>query len=107
MNRTLFDDADPRRIRRRTDPEPSHLAAVDAAERLPEQQSRILGIVTRAPNCTATELAMKYGLTDVRTVNRRTGELERRGLIERGDARKCRVTGRKAAVWRRKGEPPI
>lgn len=51
------------------------------------------------PEATASELALAMGETDSRHIGRRLSDLARRGLVTKGPARRCNVTGRKAAVW--------
>ncbi len=93
---------------RKTDPESSHQAARDlvavrhgspqASSELGRQQSLTLDLVRRGPGQTSHELA--DGNTVLRyQIARRLPELARRGMVKRGEARACRVTGRLATTW--------
>lgn len=86
---------------RRDDPATSREAAEHMARsgRIKAAQADTLNHVRRHPGLTATELAHRVGLFDPRVLNRRLPELERLGLVVRGEARPCRVTGRRAATW--------
>lgn len=96
----LFEDDDQARwLAHRTDPETSHEAARDIVEHLARMQKRACEIVALFPGHTAQEMAQLARLRDIRTLNRRLCELERKGLIVRQRARVCSVTGRRAHVW--------
>lgn len=100
---SLFDMPESHVLARRTDPENSHLAAraIVADGTLGDQQDFVLDVVRRHPNLTAQELA-RAGETTRDVTTRRLPELERVGKVERCPSRTCRITGRKAAVWRAK-----
>jgi hypothetical protein len=97
--RTLFDEYDPRFLARRTDPPTSKLAAEEMIEHLAKCHAWALDCVTESPGWTANELGARYCVADVRRINRRLPELERLGLVVRGDERACRRTGRKCVTW--------
>jgi hypothetical protein len=87
---------------RTTDPEPSHVAAraLVASGELGRQQALAFALVRRRPGLTSHELAdgntvLRYQLA------RRLPELARPPLmlVQRGPARRCRVTGRLATTW--------
>lgn len=84
---------------RTTDPETSKAGAVYAAPSLPELQRWAAQCVIASPGRTANELAALYCPTDPRTIGRRLGEAERKGLVRRGTVRKCERSGRQAATW--------
>ena len=62
-------------------------------------QAAALALVTKHPGLTATELAHADGQGDPRVLNRRLPELEKAGLVMRGEVRRCERTGRRAATW--------
>ena len=86
---------------RSTDPATSREAAehIIKTGRLKAAQGDALRWVRQHPGHTATELAHAVGVFDPRVLNRRLPELEQMGLVIRCEARPCRVTGRRAAVW--------
>ncbi len=96
---TLFHDDDPRRRARTTDPETSHEAAVSIGDDLNRLHKLVFGLVRRHPGKTSSELAVLACINDPRVINRRTTELADKKRIVRGDARRCTVTGRRAATW--------
>jgi DNA-binding MarR family transcriptional regulator len=85
---------------RRTDPPTSHAAARHMIEsgKLTEQQKKTLDLVNKYPNHTSDELATK-GSLDRYQLGRRLPELEREGLITRGNERRSTVGGRMGATW--------
>lgn len=80
-------------------PETSREAAQHIQSKLRETQLRALKFVRESPGSTANELAVIANDRDNRKIGRRLPELERMGLIERGDPRPCEVTRRNATVW--------
>lgn len=87
-------------IARATDPETSHLAAqhvVQSGTRA-HQQHQALAAVRAFPGLTSLELAQAAHCCRFQLA-RRLPELERDGLVIRGAARTCGVSGRKAATW--------
>lgn len=84
---------------RRSHPLTSSLAARAKIPNLREAQDRALHFVMENPGRTAQELAAIAGDNGSRTIGRRLPELETMGLIERGDARHCAITGRLATTW--------
>ena len=85
---------------RRTDPATSREAAAHMVEtgKLGEAQQRVLALVRRSPGLTALMLAEVAGEWDPRVINRRLPELERLGLIRRGEPKR-QGTGRRAVTW--------
>ena len=86
-------------LARRDDPATSKAAAVAIARVLGAAQQNALEAVQRHTGKTANEIADADGVRDIRTINRRLGELEHMGLVTRGPARACKLTGRVAATW--------
>jgi len=64
-------------------------------------QQHATELIARHPGKTARELAELDPLCakDPRVINRRLAEVERRGLVSRGSARVCAVSGRQATTW--------
>lgn len=86
-------------LARRSHPVTSAMGAAHAASGLRLAQERALTFVARYPGRTGRELASLSGDVDTRTIGRRLPELVERGLLERGDSRKCSMTGRMATTW--------
>lgn len=96
--RTFFDaesarDDEIKRAYRRTDPATSRLAAESLA--LDNVRARALACIRKRPGMTAREHDNLMGWD----VHKRLKELEDMGLIHRGEARRCTITGRMAATW--------
>jgi len=87
-------------LARKTDPGTSWAAAksLEPAE-LAGLRRRAVALVTKYPGRIARELSELAGDGDPRTLNRRLGEVERMGLVRRGQARRCAVTGKLCATW--------
>lgn len=85
---------------RTTDPLSSHLAAgeIEGSGRRASQQVEALAAVRKHSGSTSHELAEATGL-DRYALARRLGEVEERGLIRRGDFRRCAVSGRLVLTW--------
>lgn len=99
---TRYDDDRPTEaipLARGTDPQESHDAAAEIAPRLGELQADVRELVRIYPGRTVSELSMIDHDRDPRRIGRRMVELERLGLIHRGEARICKVTGYRAATW--------
>jgi hypothetical protein len=100
-------DNNPAGMSRRTDPATSH----QAAEKLTgkglkaSQQKQICFLVRQFPNRTYRELFdVDQGRHDKAfheavQLNRRLPELEAKGMVHRGAARKCRISGNSASTW--------
>lgn len=101
MTQMTLEDHIARGKARRTDPEPSHDAAgaLVASGALGRQQAAVLARVARSPGSTSHELAAGNAAARY-MIARRLPELARLGLVLRGSARTCRVTGRTATTWR-------
>lgn len=87
-----------RRLARAGGPVESAEAAESVLEFLGKMQERVLELVVRRPGLTAEELSRAAGEVDPRRVNRRLPELERLGLVNRGDPRPG-SSGRRCATW--------
>lgn len=87
-------------IARRTDPESSKAAAEDITESglRAHQQAEVLRLVRAHPKHTSLELA-QHGSLDRYAIARRLPELERAGLVRRGEIRPCSVGARPALTW--------
>jgi hypothetical protein len=98
-------DALPFPIARRSDPETSKEAAKEITESgLREGQLLVvLTMVRKYPRKTSAELAAKAELGgipfDRYTFARRLPELEKAGLIQKLNSRKCTIGGREAHTW--------
>lgn len=86
-------------LARRTDPETSKAAARAVAATLGARQRYALDVVRRYGGLTATEMSQREGIGDPRVLNRRLSELAVLGLVSRGVARRCTVTGKDAHVY--------
>jgi hypothetical protein len=88
---------------RRTDPVTSHEAAefAEASGTIGHQQEIVEALVRKHPGNTSAELAWSEdakGL-DRYAIARRLPELERLGLVRKGEARICSESGRRAVTW--------
>lgn len=92
-------------LARATDPVTSHLAAaeVEGSGARDAQQRQAARAVRDFPGHTSHELAQASGM-DRYALARRLGEVEARGLIRRGDLRRCAVSGRLVLTWWPVGE---
>lgn len=86
-------------LARNTDPATSHLAAQEVREQLAGLRLRTYEFVRNHKGKIARELTTLAGDKDARTINRRLNELEKAGLIYRGEERRCEITGRLCATW--------
>ena len=94
---------------KRTDPATSHGAALrHIATGLSARRSQVYDIVVRYPDQTSNELGLRMSQTfpdlELRAASaspqKRLPELEKLGLIVRGEARKCSSSGYMAHTWR-------
>ncbi len=105
MTQTALDFTAPLRpIAAAADPHTSHQAARQLARsgQLGRSMRTTLAAlaVWRGPAPTSHELALADATEGRRhEVARRLPDLRERGLVENGDARPCRVTGRQAVTW--------
>jgi hypothetical protein len=86
------------------DPVSSHLAAAEitaSGQRDSQKRAILSALREQLSPCTSMELARAAGI-DRYIVARRLPDLERDGLVERGQMRNCDVTGRPAIAWRAK-----
>lgn len=90
---------DPTTLARTTDPETSHEAAEFIVPKVNRLQTWAAMCVRERPGLTSAELAREYCPLDPRRIGRRLAECERFGMVRRGEARKCTVSGRNAATW--------
>jgi hypothetical protein len=106
MNQTdlfsVFDDCERTRARS-SDPDTSVEAAHElvSSGRLNSQCRAVLDALRRLDGSTSAELGqtIDLGENSRHVAGRRLPDLERRGLVRRGDPRKCRATGRRALTW--------
>ena len=89
-----------RALARAADPLTSHQAADHMAKsgRLGQMMARTLHLLREYPGRTAAELERIACVADGR-YRKRLNDLRLAGRARKGDSRKCRVTGRKAATW--------
>lgn len=87
-----------RPLARTEDPGTSRAAAAQVAPTLNDRQRFALDAIRRHPGRTVSELEEIVGCRS-RVIGRRTAELEVKGLIRRGEDRRCRVTGYRADTW--------
>ena len=87
-------------IARNTDPLTSHLAAdhLVASGALSAQQSLAFKAVEQYRGLTSLEIADKSTLCRF-MLAKRLPELERTHQVRRGQARRCKISGRLAATW--------
>jgi predicted ArsR family transcriptional regulator len=98
---SLFDPDDPRTLARATDPDTSREAARDAVASgsVARHESLILAALAgHAAGMTSEEIATAAGL-DRHAAARRLPELERRGLVRRGEPRRSAGSGRRGVTW--------
>ena len=81
-------------------PSTSRAAAITAAQTLGQRQAFALECVRQMPGATSLELDTRFCPGQRNTIQRRLGELERAGLVERLPARRCSISGKNAATWR-------
>lgn len=86
-------------LARAGDPITSHLAAEKIRPHLAALHEWTVRCVTETPGATQGELGRKYCENDPRKIGRRLVEVERMGLLRRGDIRKCSISGRPAVTW--------
>ena len=88
-------------VARRSDPASSHQAAAEITRdgSRARQQRVVLETVLRNPDHTAFELT-RFCELDRYQIQRRLSEMASTGLVEKGPARVCSITGRQAVVWR-------
>lgn len=88
-------------ISRATDPETSHITAQEIT-----RDGTVTGLrelvneaVKVNPGLTSRELSLSTEGIAHESFHKRLPELERRRLVHRGDARRCRTTNRMATTW--------
>jgi len=84
---------------RSTDPITSALAAEQIDDVVAELQAWAAACVRQTPGRTQRELGVLYCPTDPRRIGRRLAEIEKLGLVRRGDVRPCTISGRSAETW--------
>lgn len=97
--RTAGADGGARVLARSGDPSTSQAAAAATLATVSEVQEWAASCVRKMPGKTQRELAARYCKDDPRKIGRRLSECERLCLVRRGEARKCRVSGRMAETW--------
>lgn len=100
--RTLFDDDSVRGMHRRSDPVTSRIAAVEVlvSGRADNQRQAVLAIVQRHNGLTSAEIGRLLDMPGARHVaGRRLPELERLGLVHKGQRRTCGANGTQAVTW--------
>ncbi len=102
----VFFDPEPRDLARSTDDATSHEAAeeVTRSGSASRQRRAVLLAVLLSPGRTTAELAVRMStpphvLVSRQVPARRMIELERRGFVTRGDARRCSVNGTRARTY--------
>ena len=97
---SLFDNPPDPKLSRATDPDTSREAEAElkSSGKLGAQCEHVLEIVERYQGRTSAELAWLGDLLR-HLVARRLPDLEKRGLVRKGDARKCRQNGTNAITW--------
>ena len=100
---TLFDLGDAHKLARVTDARTSKRAAREIESKLGDLQAWALEVVRKHGPGTSFELSRAAERATNHDRSRRLPELERKGLVTRGPARRCRISGHKAAVWRATG----
>lgn len=85
---------------RATDPATSHEAERDitASGARAQMAATALRLVREHPGLTSNELEALVGVSDGR-IRKRLVELEREGLVRRGEARVSRVSGKRNQTW--------
>lgn len=99
MQLTLFDFA----FARQTDPATSQIAAEEIRPKLNVRAGQFLaGLAAIGGTGTAREVAAEVAdcIAVHDSIRRRASDLVRLGLIEEIDARVCRISGKKATVYR-------
>jgi hypothetical protein len=86
-------------LARRTHPETSKQAASEVMPNLQPLRERAYNAVAQHPGLTYSELSEALQMRDPRSIGRRLPELEKEGLLRRGDPRHCEITGKRAATW--------
>ena len=85
---------------RSTDPVTSNLAEaeVTSSGARRAQADEVLSMARAMPGATSAEIARGHFPTMIKA-RRRLPDLERAGLVKRGEPRKCNVTGRLSLTW--------
>lgn len=88
-------------LARRTDPQSSHSAAeeVTRSGKREGQVLAVLALVRKYPGSTSLELAKHSVGLDRYVTARRLPELEKQGLVRKGDERPCTINGRSMVTW--------
>lgn len=99
MTGDLFDPRPRNPIARDGDPDTSHEAAakITSDGTRDRQANGVLAEVNSRPGSTSAELG--GGTIDRYVMARRLPELEKLGLVSRGESRMCGKTGRRALTW--------
>lgn len=94
-----FDGHEPNPLARRGDPETSKQAGREIIPAINALRAWAAECVRVAPGKTQRELGAEFCPDDPRRIGRRLNECEEIGLVRRGPARKCSISGKRAATW--------
>lgn len=83
---------------RNTDPHTSYEAAVHMQDKRAAQQAIAAKAVEQYPGSTSMELSRRAHI-DRYMLARRLSECEAAGMVRRGQAKRCSVSGRNALTW--------
>ena len=83
---------------RKTDPTSSFIAARDNASRRQSQIHEVVSALIIFNGSTSAELAANSQIERY-TVARRLPDAESKGLVKRGEPRKCAISGKCAVTW--------
>ena len=86
---------------RTEDPDTSHEAGAihEGTGAAGRQRVAVLRVVQARPGLTAREIGVELGGDELRAAGRRLPELERAGLVIRGDVRLCAEGRKRSATW--------
>jgi predicted HTH transcriptional regulator len=74
-------------------------AFLEIAPSLGKREAEAVDLIRRHPGLTARELMRVAGITDANVLRPRLVPLCDRGVIVKGEQRKCAVTGKTAFTW--------
>lgn len=69
------------------------------ANKLNDNQKKVLNVLMAFPNSTDMEICSKLGINDPNLIRPRRNELYHKGVVKEGLKRKCTITGRLAYTW--------
>jgi len=91
--------SDEHKLRRNTDPLPSHLAASAIVPKLTTHELFARDRVAESPGLTARELDRRFKPNGDRVIGKRLLGCEKKGWVRRGKIRRCSISGRLSATW--------